>query len=58
MLPKDETLEKYNCPDGKELYVCDLCGLLFCSEPILSPKVPYTDLIKHKCYACREGGLE
>lgn len=57
-LPSKELQEKYSCTEGKELYVCDLCGLLFCSEPILSPKMPNSDLIIHKCYACRVGGLE
>ena len=57
--PSQEIKEKYSCVEGKELYICDLCGLLFCSEPILAPKVPFSNnLIVHKCYACRAGGLK
>lgn len=57
-IPSKEAQEKYSCAEGKELYVCDQCGLLFCSEPIVTPKIPHMDLVVHKCYACRIGGLE
>lgn len=58
MIPSKEAQEKYGCTEGKELFVCDQCGLLFCSEPITYPKIPDSDVIVHKCYACREGGLK
>ena len=64
MEPKQECMgmpqelrEKYRCAEGKELLVCDECGLLFCSDPKIGKKVPYSDLLMYRCYGCGTGGI-
>lgn len=56
--PSEESLEKYSCPEGKELLVCDLCGLLFCGLPKYPLKDEWSDYIPQYCHACHVGGLE
>jgi len=52
-----ELREKYRCAEGKELLVCDECGLLFCGDPKMGSRVYYSDLIIHRCYGCTMGGM-
>jgi hypothetical protein len=52
-----ELREKYRCTVGKELLVCDECGLLFCGDPKIGNKVPYSDSSIYRCYGCGIGGL-
>jgi len=53
----EELKKQYKCPEGKELLVCDQCGLLFFGKKEVGVKVPNSKAMVHKCYGCREGGL-
>ena len=57
MKATDELKDKYKSPEGKELLVCDQCGLLFFGNLESGVKVPNSKVRVHKCYGCREGGL-
>ena len=56
--PSKESLEKYDCPEGQELLVCDICGLLFCGKPKYAFKDDWSEFVPQFCNACHFGGLK